>query len=146
MSAALRLRAEDSAGLEVLSAAMQDSVLTAGDLSYDAKARRFMALVNRFRWESAGKHGPYERVRSVLAVEGATNVQSSKFSRADKAAVASVLSLAFAPDEEPPSGKLSFVLAGGGEIRMNVECIDALLLDMGSSWPTPRKPSHEDAR
>lgn len=146
MSAALRLRAEDSAGLEVLSAAMQDSVLTAGDLSYDSKARRFMAVVNRFRWESAKTRGPYERVRAVLAVEGATDVQSSRFSRADKQAVASVLSLAFAPDPEPPGGRLSFVLAGGGEIRMSVECIDALLLDMGSPWPTPRKPSHGDRR
>jgi hypothetical protein len=146
MSEALRLRAEDSAGLQVLSAAMQDSVLTAGDLSYDAKARRFMALVNRFRWENAKDRGPYERIRAVLAVETVTEVQSAKFSRANKKAVASVLSLAFAPDAEPPGGKLSIVLAGGGEIRMNVECIDALLLDMGAPWPTPRKPSHEDRR
>ena len=55
-------------------------------------------------------------------------------------------SLAFAPDAEPPGGKLSVVLAGGGEIRMNVECLDALLLDMGAPWPTPLKPNHEDAR
>jgi hypothetical protein len=146
MSDALRLKAEDGPGLEVLSAALQDSVLHAGDLSYDARACRFTALVNRFRWEKAGKRGPFERVRAAFAVECVTAVKSAKLSRADKRAVASVLALAFEPDAEPPGGVVRMVLAGGGEIRLDVECVDALLIDMGAPWPTPRKPSHEPAQ
>lgn len=146
MSDALRLKAEDGPGLEVLSAALQDSVLQAGDLSYDARARRFTALVNRFRWEKAGTRGPFERVRSAFAVESVTAVHSAKLNRADKRAVASVLSLAFEPDQEPPGGVLRMLLAGGGEIRLNLECVDALLMDMGPPWPTPRKPNHENAQ
>jgi hypothetical protein len=139
----LRLRAEDAAGLEVLSAALQDSVLAAGDLTFDARARRFTAVVNRFRWEKAGK--PFERVRAALAFDCVVSVKSTRLNRADKKAIASILSLAFDPAEEPPGGVVRVVLAGGGEIRLDVECVDATLLDMGEPWTTPRKPSHEAA-
>ncbi|HVY03462.1 MAG TPA: DUF2948 family protein, partial [Caulobacterales bacterium] len=55
MSEHLRLRAEGPEDLNAFSAALQDAVLKVGDVSYDPKARRFTALINRFRWESAGK-------------------------------------------------------------------------------------------
>jgi hypothetical protein len=37
------------------------------------------------------------------------------------------------------------VLAGGGEIAVEVECLDALLMDIGAPWRTPRRPDHEGA-
>jgi hypothetical protein len=40
---------------------------------------------------------------------------------------------------------VSLLLAGGGEIVLEVECLDALLLDVGPAWPTPRRPDHEKA-
>jgi hypothetical protein len=139
----LRLKAEDAPGLEVLSAALQDSVLKAGDLKFEPKARRFTAVVNRFVWESARQSGPYERVRAALAFDCVGAVKSTRLNRADKDAIASILSLAFDPAQEPPGGVARIVLAGGGEIWLDVECIDAVLLDIGAPWLTPRKPSHE---
>jgi hypothetical protein len=35
------------------------------------------------------------------------------------------------------------MLAGGGEILLDVECLDALLMDFGPSWSTPRRPDHQ---
>jgi hypothetical protein len=145
MSDLLRLKAEDGEGLEVLSAALQDSVVKAGDITFSPKARRFTATVNRFRWERAGKRGPFERVRSALAFEGVRGVKSAKLNRTNKDAVASILSMIFEPEAEPPGGVARIVLAGGGEIRLDLECVDALLLDMGAPWPTPRKPDHRGA-
>jgi hypothetical protein len=72
-------------------------------------------------------------------------VKSTRLNRADKQAIASILTLAFEPAPEPPGGVARIVLAGGGEIRLDVECIDAVLLDLGDPWPTPRKPNHEAA-
>lgn len=141
----LRLKAEDAEGLQILSAVLQDSVLKAGDLKFEARARRFTAIVNRFRWEKAKKAGPFERVRAALAFEGVGGVKSARLSRHDKHAVASILTLGFDPASEPPGGVARIVLAGGGEIRLDVECVDATLLDIGAPWPTPRKPSHEAA-
>ena len=60
---ALRLIAEDTADLEIISSAVQDSVLKAENLKYDRKRRRFTLEVNRFQWEdSKSKRGPRTRV------------------------------------------------------------------------------------
>jgi hypothetical protein len=138
----LRLRAETADDLQTFSAALQDSVFKIGDLRFDAKARRFSALVNRFRWEAAGRKGPYQRVRAALSIEGVLAVKTAHVQRGDRGAVAALLDLAFDAEKEPPAGVLRLVLAGGGEIRLDVECVDALLIDVGPAWPTARKPFH----
>ena len=145
MPAQLRLIAEDAADLDIIGAAVQDALLRVGDISLDKKARRFAMLVNRFRWEDARENGPFERVRAALSFESVLSVKSRKVRLDSREALASILSVTFTPDEDPPSGKVSLVLAGGGEIELQVECLDALLLDMGDAWRTPRRPDHEKA-
>ena len=138
----LKLMAEDGADLEIIAAAAQDGLLRVGDVTFDKRARRFTAQFNRFRWETAGERGPYERVRSALSFESVLNVRSRKV-RVDAAdALAAILSLTFAPADEPPGGEVRLLLAGGGEISLDVECLDALLVDVGPVWPTPRRPDH----
>ena len=145
MSGSLKLMAEDAEDLEIIGAAVQDALLRMGDLKFDAKARRFTVMLNRFRWETAGGQGPYERVRAALSFESVLGVKSRRV-RPDVAdALASVLSIGFIPDEEPPGGIVRLVLAGGGEIALDVECLDAVLVDMGEAWRTPRRPDHEKA-
>jgi hypothetical protein len=145
MSGMLKLMAEDAADLDIIAAAAQDALLRVGDVSYDKKARRFAALINRFRWEQADARGPFERVRSALSFESVLSVKSRKMRFDAPDAVASLLSIGFTPDEEPPSGVVRLVLAGGGEIMLEVECLDALLMDIGAVWRTPRRPDHEKA-
>lgn len=141
----LKLLAEDSDDLGVIAAAAQDALVRMGDVSFDRRARRFSALLNRFRWEKAGAAGPYERVRAALSFESVLNVKSRKLRRDAPDALAALLSVSFTPAAEPPGGEVRLVLAGGGEIVLEVECLDALLLDVGPVWPTPRRPDHERA-
>lgn len=145
MSGALKLMAEDVADLDIIGAAVQDALLRMGDLSFDNKARRFTAMLNRFRWEAAPPEGPFERVRSALSFEGVMAVKSRRVRPDASEALASVLSLGFIPDQEPPGGIVRLLLAGGGEIALEVECLDAVLIDMGEAWRTPRRPDHEKA-
>lgn len=145
MSGMLKLMAEDAADLDIIAAAAQDALLRVGDISYDKKARRFAALLNRFRWELAEEKGPFERVRSALSLESVLSVKSRKVRMGSPDAVASLLSISFVPAEEPPGGQVFLVFAGGGEIALEVECLDALLMDMGAAWRTPRRPDHEKA-
>ena len=114
-----------------------------GEISFDKKARRFTVMINRFRWETAGEKGPYERVRSALSFEGVLGVKSRRVRHDSDEALASLLSLGFIPEEEPPGGVVRLLLAGGGEIAVDVECLDAVLIDTGPTWPTPRRPDHE---
>lgn len=141
----LKLMAEDAADLDIIAAAAQDALLRVGDVTFDKKARRFTTLINRFRWEEANEGGPFERVRAALSFESVLSVKSRKVRTDAPDALASVLSITFVPDEEPPSGVVRLVLAGGGEIELNVECLDALLMDIGAAWNTPRRPDHEKA-
>jgi hypothetical protein len=145
MSGLLKLMAEDAADLDIIGAAVQDALLRVGDISVDKRARRFAVLVNRFRWEEASETGPFERVRAALSFESVLGIKSRKVRLDAKDALASILSVTFTPAEEPPGGVVRLVLAGGGEIELDVECLDALLMDLGEAWRTPRRPDHEKA-
>lgn len=138
-SALLRVRAEDGEDLEVLSAAMQDAVFRVGDAQFEARARRFTIVANRFRWET----GRNERIRAALSFEGVLSVKTHRFQASAKDAVASILTIRFNAADEPPAGHVEIALAGGGGIRLDVEALDALVADWGDPWPTPRRPNHE---
>lgn len=144
MSAPLRLLAEDADDLAILAAAAQDALMRLGDVSFDRKARRFAAFVNRFRWEAA-ESSRNERVRAALSFEGVLAVRTRHVRQGAPDALASILSLSFLPAAEPPGGEVRVVLAGGGEIALEVECLDALLMDVSPAWPTPRRPDHDKA-
>ncbi|MCR9269615.1 MAG: DUF2948 family protein [Hyphomonadaceae bacterium] len=144
---ALRLIAEDTADLEVISSAVQDAVLKAENLKYDRKRRRFTLEVNRFQWEeSKSKRGPQGRVRALLAIDGVLSVKTRAITKADPDLVLSILSITFAPADEPPGGKISILFAGDGELALEVEAIDATLLDSAYEWTTRQRPDHDKKR
>jgi hypothetical protein len=134
---ALRLLAQDPEDLDVISAAMQDAVLKVGDIGYEAKARRLTIGFNRYRWEAGG-----ERVRAGLQLGGVLGVQTRKIRRGAREAVLELLAMTFTP-ADAPGGVVTFSFAGGGDLRATVECVEAVLADVSTPWPTTRKPAHE---
>jgi hypothetical protein len=84
-------------------------------------------------------------VRAALSFDGVLGVKSRRVRQEPADALASILSVDFKPDGEPPGGTVRVLLAGGGEIALEVECLDAVLIDVGPAWPTPRRPDHERA-
>lgn len=142
---ALKLLAEDSDGLAILAAAVQDSLVKPEDIKFDARSRTFGLEINRFQWERAGKRMPFFRSRAVLGIAGVESVRSRSVSR-DVDAVHALIDIRFAPAEEPPGGVITLVFAGETQIELKVECVDVTLADLGPSWPTRRKPNHEKKR
>ena len=144
----LRLVAQDAEDLKVVSSLVQDAVLPVTELKYDAKRRRFAALLNRFRWEDraeAERVGrAYERVRSVLVVEDVLKAQTMGFDRADKDLVLSLLSLDFAPGADG-TGRLTLTLAGDGAIALDVEALDLRIDDVTRPYraPSGKMPRHD---
>lgn len=137
-TAPLQLLAEDQADLAVMSAALQDAVAKVGDIVFEAKARRLTIAFNRFRWEA----GVRQRVRSALQVGGVLSLQTRKIRRERKDGVLELLAIGFEA-MEAPGGVLTLSFAGGGDLRAEVECVDAVLADVSAPWPTPRAPAHE---
>lgn len=134
----LKLLAEDTDDLGVISAALQDAIGKIGDISFEPGARRLTLALNRYRWE--GKGG--ERVRCALQIGSVLGVQTRRIRRGAKQAVVELLTVAFEPGD-PPGGTITLTFAGGGDIRAQVECVDALLADLSDPWATPRTPAHE---
>ncbi len=134
----LKLLAQDADDLAVISAALQDAVAKVGDVDYEPKARRLTIAFNRYRWEAGGG----ERVRAALQLGGVLKVEARKIRRNAPDAVLEILAMTFEPGEAP-GGVVTFAFAGGGDIRAEVECVEAVLADLSRPWPTPRKPAHE---
>jgi hypothetical protein len=136
----LRLVAADAEDLEVISARLQDAVLKLKDTAWQPKKRRFAAVVNRLQWENGGK----SRVRAGLHFDGVLKVQSSKVKLGAEEAVIDLLAARFTPNGgEDPGGVIELVLAGGGAIRLTVECIDAELADLTAPWAARGTPDHD---
>jgi hypothetical protein len=146
----LRLRAQSPEDLEVISALVQDAAARAGDLAWMRRRRRFALVLNRFRWEDreraerAGRR--YERVRTVVLIEHVKAVRASGVDPREADQALSVLRLVYdpSPDPEDPSGVLRVILAGDGEVAVEVEYLDLRLEDVTRPYlaPSGKAPEH----
>lgn len=136
--------AQDADDLKVISARLQDAVGQVGDLVWLPKARRFAALFNRFKWEAPNARENL-RVRAGLHFDSVLSVKSQNIMRGDKRAILSLLAIEFkSAGGEDPGGEIELVFAGGGSIKLAVECIDAGLADVSGEWAAIARPDHED--
>lgn len=141
----LTLAAEDAEDLEIISARLQDAVAPLKDLVWLPKSRRFAALLNRFKWED-GNAKTDLRVRSLLHFDDVLSAQSKGLKRGAPDAVVALLAIRFTPKgAEDPGGTVELVFAGGGSIRLEVECIDAGLSDVSGDWAARGRPDHDEA-
>lgn len=141
----LKLVALDLEDLQVLSAHLQDAVMRIGDMAYVPSEKRFAVMVNRFDWEGAeGKKkraNSFERRRSALRFDRVLATQVLGIKQGAKDAVVELLAIQFEETKEP-EGHIKLIFAGGGAIRLHVECIEAEMVDMGPVWRTKTKPEH----
>lgn len=140
----LRLQAEDADDLAVISAALQDAVTKVADLAFLPSTRRFALVVNRFRWEGEGTsrgHG-HERVRAGLHFENVLSAQARNIAQDRPGGVLNLLAVRF-EELNPPSGIVTLVFSGGGELRLEVEALEVHLSDLGLIWETPNLPEHK---
>jgi hypothetical protein len=146
MTDGLRLKAETTEDLEVISACLQDALTHAGEMRFLPKSRRFAATFNRYKWEHDAAGEPSDgrnrfwRVRTGLHFDTVRSVQAYAMPSAGSQLVLELLSItAMAQDD---GVEIALVFAGGGEMRLTCECIDAHLSDIGAPWPAKRRPEH----
>lgn len=143
----LNLGAFDADDLGILSALVQDGVLTVGDMSWDPRARRLSLLINRLRREdepaAQRARRPVERVRTLMVFDNVTGVSSQGIDRNDRQTVLSILSVEF-EEADSPEGNIILTLAGDGALRARVEAIEVRLKDVTKPYvaPSGRAPDH----
>ena len=131
----LRLLAEDADDLHIISAALQDAIMRPVDIVWEPSARRVTLALSRFCWECGGT-----RVMAAMQFGDVIAVKSRRLPRGPEHAL-ELLAMDFEPGEAP-GGRVTLMFAGGGDLRIDVECLDAVLTDLSERWPARVAPTH----
>ena len=136
MSPPLKLIALDADDLAVISTHVQDARVQPADIIWRQSEKRLVVGMSRLDWEQT-LDGEAEPRRLVAALRF-DRVLACKSRNIDMAAPGEVLDLVgieFHPQdshEEAPGGSALLLFAQGGAIRLDVECLECELTDLGS--------------
>lgn len=128
-----RLWAQDQDDAAVVSALMQDACVRPDEIAYDRAHRRFVILASRFCWEEKDA----QRVRAALRIESVTGAQRRNWPASSDMPL-ELLALSVEP------GEISLHFAAGAEIRVEIECVDLILEDLGPPHPALTRPQHRE--
>jgi DUF2948 family protein len=132
----------DEEDLEIVSTHLQDAVVKVSDVLWRPRESRLVVALNRFDWESAQAAKPeYRRRRSALRFERVLSCKGRDMTPASMNGVLNLLAVEFS-ETDGPSGVVTLTFSGRAALRLDVECLEAELADLGPSWTTAVCPAH----
>jgi Protein of unknown function (DUF2948) len=145
----LKLIALDKDDVGVISCHLQDAVLKVADIVWRPAEKRLVLGLNRFDWEAAGGTAPiYRRRRTALRFDRALALKCRNVDPKDKEGVLNLLAVEF-DEHDSPGGTVTLTFSGDAALRLEVECLEVELIDLGPTWTTvacPKHPLGADAR
>ena len=142
-----RLIAFDADDLSVIAANLQDALVRVGDMAYIPRSKQFAMITARFDWIDAAKSDRAcgcERCRTGLHFGRVLKVSCRGFCRRDEAEILNLLDIAFR-ETSPPAGIVEFIFSAGRALRLEVECLEAEIRDLGDRWKAGSVPCHSSA-
>lgn len=140
----LKLIAVDREDLEVVATHLQDAIVKIGDIHWRPWEKRLVMGLNRFDWECTLCGDPhFKRRRTALRFERVHACKCRNMRAEDRQAVLNLLTIEF-DESDPPGGSVLLFFSGGAELRLDVECLEAELADLGPVWDTTCCPAHGD--
>jgi hypothetical protein len=139
----LKLIALDRDDLEIVSTHLQDAVMNVGDVLWRPREKRVVIALNRFDWEVHNGGEQFQRRRTVLRFERVSCCKCRNVSCTDKDLVLNLLAVEFS-GIDPPAGVVTLTFSGGAVLRLEVECLECELADLGPTWTTTLCPQHPD--
>ncbi|MFG1376329.1 DUF2948 family protein [Xanthobacter autotrophicus] len=137
----LKLIALDDEDLAIFSAHLQDAVVKTVDMGFLPRLQRFAMVLNRFDWDQQVCANETVRRRTGLHFERVRDVKCRNMEEARRTGVLNLLAVTFIPGETP-SGFVLLTFSGGAEVRLEVECIEAGMRDLGPAWGCTHAPRH----
>lgn len=116
----LKLLAFDADDLAIISVHLQDADLTAGQMAWLARDRRFAFVCDR-----STEIGP---LRCGVHFDRVTRVERLKMPE-DASAPLRLIGVTFAATDAP-AGQIGLMFEGGAALRLTVECIEAAISDL----------------
>jgi len=140
----LKLIGKNQEDLKVVSAYLQDSIVTVQDIVFLKKNRTFIMLVNRFMWEDVekGVFRKNKRIRCAVKFENVLNVKSKNINQKNKNKFLECLAIKSIFDSDDIY-KIKFFFAGNGAITINAETIELVMNDLGRPWDVKHFPKHK---
>jgi Protein of unknown function (DUF2948) len=148
VAAQLKLIALDADDLAVISAHVQDARVQTGDIIWRQGEKRLVVGMNRLDWEQTltGETTPH-RVISALRFDRVLACKSRDIDLETPEAALELLGIEF-HSGEPPGGSAVLMFSQGGALRLDVECLECELADLGADdlgASEDAEPSGQDA-
>ena len=110
----------------------------------DRREKRLVIALNRFDWEAANDVTPqFRRRRAALRFERVSACKCRNCTPVEKDQVLNLLAVSFEATDQP-AGVITLMFSGGAALRLEVECLEAELADLGPTWGTECCPAHTD--
>jgi hypothetical protein len=131
MPAPQRLIALDADDLAVISAHVQEAIVSVADVIWRQDEKRLVIGMRRLDWDQSldGVAEP-RRLVSALRFDRVLACKSRDIDLQAEGAALSLLGIEFHPDD-PPGGSAVLMFAEGGALRLDVECLECELADLG---------------
>ena len=140
----LKLIARTDEDLKVVSAHLQDSIVSTENIANLKKNQIFLIQLNRFMWEDVekGVFRKNKRIRTVLKFENVIEVNSKNISQKSKDTFLDFLAIETL--QMPNKNyEMKLIFSGDSVIRIVAEVIEVTLDDQGEPWDTKNKPKHK---
>lgn len=141
----LKLIAKTEEDLRVLSAHLQDSIVSVADIANLEKNRIFLMQINRFMWEDVekGVFRKNKRIRTILKFENILNIKSKNINLQNKDKFLDFLAIE-STELTDKNYEMKLIFSGDSIIRITAEVIEVTLDDQGAPWESKNKPKHRN--
>jgi len=135
----LKLIAFDADDLAVVSAHVQDARVHPSDIIWHHAEKRLVIGMDRLDWDQTlcGQTEP-QRLISALRFDRVLACKSRNIDL-QSPDMLDLIGIEFHPDD-PPGGCAVLLFGHGGVIRLDVECLECELTDLGPDDPDPDDP------
>jgi hypothetical protein len=132
VTARLKLIALDADDLAVISAHVQDARVQVADIIWRQGEKRLVIGMNRLDWEQtlAGETSP-RRLIAALRFDRVLSCKSRNIDMSTPEAGLELLGIEFHGDDAP-GGSAVLLFSHGGALRLDVECLECELTDLGA--------------
>jgi hypothetical protein len=127
----LKLIALDADDLSVISAHVQDARVQAADIIWRQDEKRLVIGMNRLDWEQtlAGETSP-RRLVAALRFDRVLACKSRNIDLESPERALDLVGIEFHPGD-PPGGSALLLFDQGGALRLDLECLECELTDLG---------------
>jgi hypothetical protein len=132
MTAQLKLIALDADDLAVISAHVQDARVHTADIIWRQGEKRLVVGMSRLDWEQtlSGQTAP-RRLIAALRFDRVLACKSRNIDMGTPDAALELVGIEFHP-ADPPGGSAVLLFNHGGALRLDVECLECQLTDLGA--------------